>query len=241
MSKLMKVWDHGKKTDPSATKNNTQGGRQSTSINGYWIIQKATELWGPIGSAWGYEILEDTLTDGVPIMGGENQETVLCFSKMHTIKLRLWYPESNDIGVTSYGHTPYIYKSKHGPLCDMEAPKKSLTDAIKKALSMLGFSADIFLGEWEDREYIKERVNEEAMDKAQDKDAEALKQAQEYDKWFSDHMVLIEGSVSANELKSLFTIMTRRCQKKGDDKAIIKITKAKDKRKLELEEKENAA
>jgi len=241
MSELMKVWDHGKKTDPSATKNNIQGGRQSTSINGYWIIQKATELWGPIGAAWGYEILEDTLTDGVPIMGGEDQSTVLCYSKMHTIKLRLWYPECNDLGVTSYGHTPYVYKSKHGPMCDMEAPKKSLTDAIKKALSMLGFSADIFLGEWEDRDYIQERLNEEAMEKAQDKDAEALKQAQEYDKWFSDHMKLVGSSVSLNELKSLNVILVKGCTKKGDKDGLIKVEKAKNKRKLELEEKENAA
>ena len=241
MSELMKIWDHGKKTDPSATKANTQGGRKSTSINGYCVIQKATELWGPIGSAWGYEVLEDTLTDGVPIMGGEDGSVVLCFTKMHTIKLRLWYPYCNEIGVTSFGHTPYIYKSKHGPMCDTEAPKKSLTDALKKALSMLGFSADIFLGEWEDRNYVQERLNEEAMEKAEDKDAEALKQAQEYDKWFSDHIALIRNAVSLNELKGLYIIMHKRCKKHGDHVGEIEITKAKDKRKLELEEQDNAA
>lgn len=239
MSDNMKIWDHGKKTDPSATKLNKQGGRESTSINGYWIIQKATELWGPIGSAWGYEILEDTLTDGVPILDGNGN--VLCMTKMHTIKLRLWYPECNDLGVTSYGHTPYIYSSRHGPHCDTEAPKKSLTDALKKALSMLGFSADIFLGEWEDREYVAERNNEEAMNKAEDKAAEALKQAKEYEEWFDSHIKTMESAVSENELRGVFNVIVRKCQRHSDDKGIIKATKIKDKRKSELEEKENAA
>ena len=245
-NKNMLVWEHGKKTDPSATKSNNQGGRQSTSINGYWVIQKATELWGPIGSAWGYEILEDTLTEGVPIMSKPEKDVnpeMLCMSKMHTIKLRLWYPECSALGVTAFGHTPYIYATKNGPLCDMEAPKKSLTDALKKALSMLGFSADIFLGEWEDRSYVEQRLGEEAIAKSQDANAERLNQAKEYDDWLEKHLAFLSTAKSINELTSLFNLMVRKCNQigKSKDKDVIKITREATAKRELLEEQENAA
>ncbi|MFK8333452.1 hypothetical protein M2D63_026040, partial [Pseudomonas sp. BJa5] len=40
---------------------------------------------------------------------------------------------------------------------DGEAPKKSLTDAINNSLSMLGFRADVFLGIFDDRDYVQQR------------------------------------------------------------------------------------
>ena len=41
-----------------------------------------------------------------------------------------------------------------GPFTDEEAPKKSLTDALSKAMSWLGFAADIHLGRWDDNKYV---------------------------------------------------------------------------------------
>ncbi|WP_434771820.1 hypothetical protein [Pseudomonas entomophila] len=49
---------------------------------------------------------------------------------------------------------------------DGEAPKKSLTDAIKKALSMLSFSADVFLGLFDDNAYVQQRQEETAIEVA---------------------------------------------------------------------------
>lgn len=72
-------------------------------------------------------------------------------------RIRLWYEtENHDGSAISYGATPYMYKTKHGIKCDGEAQKKSLTDAIKKALSMLGFSADVWLGMYDRPEYVAE-------------------------------------------------------------------------------------
>lgn len=232
---LMAVWNHANKTDPSSTKENKSGGHKSTSINGYWLVKKATELWGPCGSGWGYEILEDTFTDGVPILDKETKE-VLCVSKMHTIKLRLWYPGSKD-GVINYGHTPYIYNSKYGPICDMEAPKKSLTDAVKKCLSFLGFSSDIFMGEFDNYEYVEQRMAEEAIEKADNKDEEIERQEGEYREWFNSNMAVIETAQSMNELETVFKIMFRKMNVRKDESGIKMATLTKDKRKKELEVK----
>lgn len=234
-NKLMSVWNHANKTDPSSTKDNKSGGHKSTSINGYWLVKKATELWGPCGTGWGYEILEDTFTEGVPIFDKETKE-VLCMSKMHTIKLRLWYPDSKE-GVINYGHTPYVYNSKYGPICDMEAPKKSLTDAVKKCLSFLGFSSDIFMGEWDNPEYLEQRKLEEAVEKADNKDEELERQEGEYRQWFKDHMETIKTAVTLNELETVFKVVFRKLKARNDQESIKQATLAKDKRKKELENK----
>jgi hypothetical protein len=154
-------------------------------------------------------------------------------SKQNTIKIRLFYPDCTT-GVVAYGHTPYVYGSKNGPMCDMEAQKKSLTDAIKKALSMLGFSADIFLGEWDDQNYIDQRVNEERLEKAENKTEEALKQSKEYDEWLANHLGYLETAVTLHELEKLYQIIVIKCRSRKDDKAVIKATRIKDKQKTIL-------
>lgn len=231
----MTVWSSAKKTDPSATKVNSQGGRQSTSINGYWMIQKATELWGPIGSAWGYEILEERFDDGAPIIDKESK-AVLCNTVVHTIKIGLFYPSSTK-PVIQYGHTPYIYQSKYGPITDTEAPKKSLMDALKKSLSMLGFSADVFMGEFDDASYIEELRNDEALRKAEDKDAEQARQKKEYADWFSSTLATMENATSLPDLEGVFTVAFRKMKRRNDEVGIKKFTLAKDKIKKALEEK----
>lgn len=65
--------------------------------------------------------------------------------------------------------------------CDGEAKKKSLTDSIKKALSMLGFSADIFLGWFDSEEYKAENATEFAIRNASDKAEDVTRLREELD------------------------------------------------------------
>lgn len=75
----------------------------------------------------GEKIEWDLIQDGV---GG-----YLC-EMHHTMKVRVWYILNGVRGESeAYGCTPYIYDTKYGPTSDGEAPKKSWTDAVKKALS----------------------------------------------------------------------------------------------------------
>jgi len=56
-----------------------------------------------------------------------------------------------------------VSKSKNGLYIDKDWAKKIETDVTTKALSKLGFNADIFKGNWDDDKYVQERVNEERI------------------------------------------------------------------------------
>ena len=92
---------------------------------------------------------------------------------IHFVRIQLTYPRfaKNDNGdnvhigtgtVEHFGQTTFLGKNKNGYFTDEEAPKKSLTDAIGKALSMLGFSADVYLGLFDDNKYVNDRKAEAA-------------------------------------------------------------------------------
>lgn len=175
MSDKMQVWKWAEKTDPSATKPSNQGGRQQTSVDGYWMFKRATELFGPMGIGWGVETVQERWDDGAPVFlpQGDNAPPLVVNAKTHTIKIRLWYVLDGQRGeIEAFGHTPALYRSKHGVSDDGEAPKKSMTDAIKKALSMLGFCADVFMGEFDDRDYVEAARVEAEIKKAEDRDQE---------------------------------------------------------------------
>ena len=198
------VWDFAGKVDPSATRTANVNGRSQTSINGYWFIQKATERWGACGAGWGYEILEDRFDEGAPIFDKDTQ-VPLCKASTHTIKLRLWYmsEDGEEISLVQYGHTPYIYRSQYGYSMDTEAPKKSLMDAIKKSLSMLGFAHDVFLGEWDDPSYVAVRTAESEINKADDKEEALLVELDKIEVKAKSHLELMGSSKKIAELEAI--------------------------------------
>lgn len=152
----LEVWNKVKKTDLKWTIESTQR-NGLISINGMYCTMRATELFGPCGIGWGYDIIEERIDDGVQQKHKEGDY----ITKTHTIKIKLWYMIGDQKGtITHFGHTPYIMKSKYGAYEDTEAPKKSLTDAIKKCLSMIGVGADIHLGQFDDHSYRSELVIE---------------------------------------------------------------------------------
>lgn len=151
MNKNLSIWDAVQKTDPKYTKAfNRAGGFSGTAINAVYLIHKATELWGPIGSKWGYRNIQEEIIKGAPII--INGETV-CNELVHKLTIEIFYPDG---ALTSFGVTTMVGKNKYGPFTDEEAPKKSLTDALTKGLSWLGFSSDVHLGLYDDNKYVSE-------------------------------------------------------------------------------------
>ncbi|UEM08096.1 hypothetical protein JL101_035455 (plasmid) [Skermanella rosea] len=132
------LWNSVAKTDPAHTKYvNQRGG--FTSIDSYYQIQRATEQFGPLGLGWGYD------ADYV-----FHEDLIAC-------TLRLWYvlegKRSEAFPVTAMN--PWRELDKSGKVrLDDDAAKKALTDAITKALSYLGFSADVFMGLYDDNKYV---------------------------------------------------------------------------------------
>jgi len=150
--KNFEIWDKVRTPDPKYTKEfNRGGGFKGTATNTQYIIQQATDVFGPNGIGWGLEITQEQYVDGCWI-DDRNRETI------HTIRGYVWYMLDGAKYQTSeqYGQTTFVGKNKYGPYTDEEAPKKSITDMMLKCLSLLGFSADIFMGLWDDNKYVSD-------------------------------------------------------------------------------------
>lgn len=230
----MTIWDQVKKTDPAATKEYSgPGGYSGTSINGQYMVMMATKVFGPIGIGWGYEIVEERYDIGGLI---EVQDDHEIRSMTHTIRLKLWYKINDERGeVEHFGHTPYVFKTRNGSMTDPEAPKKSLTDAMKKCLSMLGFAADIFLGQYDDVVYREELADEFSIVKAENKDDEIARQRNIYLEKMEKYATQMDDAVTKAELLALFKEAVRKAGYQKDDKMVRRLTEIKDKNLIRFE------
>lgn len=146
----MKIWSALSQTDPKHTKPVDQGQRKFTAIDAHWQVQRMTEQFGVVGIGWGYEVVHSTLEfpqkDASPIV-------------LAVADVVMWTRQKGEI------------KAHYGPVrgtCEMraqrrsgvwftdeDAPKKAMTDAMTKAMSHLGVSADVFLGLFDDNRYVE--------------------------------------------------------------------------------------
>jgi hypothetical protein len=222
----MRIWRKVEKTAPSSTKRAKVGGQEITSLNGTAMIMTATEVFGPAGLGFGWTVLEERFDKGVDIYGGDGGKALLAIELQHTVKIRFWFELDGKRGeFEQYGCTPYLYKSKYGTTTDGEAPKKSLTDAIKKSLSMLGFSADVFMGLFDDAEYVDQRKDEELIEQAEDKQAEEDRQKQERLDYIKSVIESMQSAQSANELKKFHDVAVRRLGARRDDTGVKRIVR----------------
>lgn len=171
----MRIWDRVSTTDIDHTKE-VSFGRKFTAIDAHSQIMEATRLFGPIGEGWGY----DTTFGFHATARGE--DFVWC-------DLQLWYvfPEEWE-GMPAPGK-----QRTFGPIrgicvlqgvkadgknktSDEDSGKKAMTDALTKALSHLGFNADVFLGMFDDNRYVQ------GLRKEKDADATAAEKAYQEDR-----------------------------------------------------------
>ena len=141
----MKLWDSVCVTDPAAVKPITGKQYKGNSPKPYWIIQRATETFGPCGIGWGIEVVS------------ERFERFGDTESLHIALVRVWYELGGKRGqIEQMGQTRSSYVSGAGKfIVDEDAPKKSVTDGMVKCLSMLGFAGDIFSGQWDDSKYVE--------------------------------------------------------------------------------------
>lgn len=180
----LKIWSEVCRTAPSGTKEGCKvNGQTITSINGTYMAQEATRLFGPMGHGWGCVIKEERFDQGAPIFN-KNDELIY-HESMHTLIVELWYlgSDGEKKTITHYGHTPYVMRTQYGPKTDFDAPKKSLTDAMKKCLSMLGFSADIYLGYFDDVNYVAAAKTKEAIETADNADEQRSIEEKKFWDW----------------------------------------------------------
>lgn len=161
MSDNLNLWSAVEKTPPSQTKEITGKPYKGTSPKPHYLIWKATETFGPCGIGWGFQIIDERIEEGA---GGE---------KMHIARVLVWYEWNGKRGqVEHVGGTQFSgIRSSNKPFTDEDAPKKSVTDALVKALSMIGFAGDIFMGRYDDSKYLSDLKNEERAESSKPKDA----------------------------------------------------------------------
>ncbi|MBW8268311.1 hypothetical protein [Caldovatus aquaticus] len=180
------------------------GGFRGSAINGTYLVMRLTQAFGPVGWGWGYEVLSDDVVPGAPVY---EDGKLLGHESVQRTRIRFWYyPNGRPADLDNFtgqakraefeqvGQTTYVLWRRPNPEkrqpgrfeTDEEAWKKSLTDAISKAASHIGFAADVHLGLWDDNKYVNDRAAESeqqqrALDQAAAAEgaAEARRRAQE--------------------------------------------------------------
>ena len=221
----LNIWKRVQRTDARFTKPLDGVGYTGTSINSTYMFMRATEIFGPIGEGWGYEIVEEKFVNGKPltepVLDERNKQVATRFlrdgdgslfcEQNHSLKIRFWYTiECETRGeFESYGATPYRYQTTYGIKVDGEVFKKSLTDAIKKALSMLGFSSDVYMGMHDNPEYVASNKLEYEIKAASDNAEDATRIRKELDEKFTRHTETMRSAVTPNELRGITSTLTR--------------------------------
>lgn len=179
-SENLKIWDAVKSVDSGSLKNANIGGQQMLSVNGISMVQQITAAIGPIGKSWYYSIKEERYENTKPLL--LNKEPIIVdgstlWEQTHTVILEFFinYGEGWH-SFPCFGHTPYRYMTKSGSIMvDQEVGKKSMTDALKKCLTMLGVAADVYSGALDDHSYAADAQDKLNIKKA-DGNAEKTKE-----------------------------------------------------------------
>jgi hypothetical protein len=121
-----------------------------------------------------------------------------------------------------------------GRFVDTDFAKKVETNTVSKALSKLGFNADVFMGLMEDNSYVQELQNEMALAKADDKDQEIINQRLEYDNWKTKELDTYQHIKTLNALNTVYTGHVRKCKRHNDEQGLLAFKSAYESRKEEL-------
>lgn len=206
----LELWERFDDIDPAFTKPITGKAYKGTSPNPQYVIRCLTEMFGPVGQGFGWDVVAEGFT---PL----NEEV------LHWCRIRFWHTDRQNAW-DSYGQTKAVMKTKNGLMVDEDAPKKSLTDAIIKAASQIGIAANIFLGRWDDQKHVAQ-VNEEYRQKeAPQPTADDIAEA----------VAMIEGADSVEAMTASWKNLPDHV---GKSPAVIEAAKA---RKAELTERKAA-
>ena len=134
----MQLWNSVCATDKAYMSKVSFGARSFNAIDPMYQIMKVTKAFGPVGGKWSYNVDYDYPTIG-NIM-------------MVVAKVTVSTPHGT-FGPVAGSRTFVNLDNKKKSNDD--APKMALTDALTKAISHLGFDADVFLGKYDGNKYVQ--------------------------------------------------------------------------------------
>lgn len=172
----MTIWNKVKQPPKDALKSIT-GGRLKgmTDIKPQWRLQVMTEIFGPCGIGWKYEIVEMW-----PVHLESGEATAFA-------RINLFVKENDEWSepIPGVGGSMLVAKEKSGLYVSDEAYKMALTDALSVAMKALGVAADIYSGLWDGSKYRelpqnppeKVTIPRDVMQKVIEQSLEALTEA----------------------------------------------------------------
>tara|TARA_R110000823_G_scaffold29993_1_gene86347 strand:+ start:553 stop:1035 length:483 start_codon:yes stop_codon:yes gene_type:complete len=138
------LWNRVSTSDPKYLKPIAFGSRKFTAIDPHYQVMAMTNEFGKIGEGWGW----DSTMEFVNFSNGDTA----CVAH-----ISIWTVDRS----CSYG--PFtgcrtFFNSAKGRTNE-DAPKMAITDGLTKAISHLGFNADVFLGKMDGNKYTAPKNN----------------------------------------------------------------------------------
>lgn len=140
----LELWNRVTKIDPKHTKKvSVQGKQPFTNIDTYYLLQRATEEFGIYGKDFGIKSMAWS-------------ETVITDTVLLNLDAVFFYP-NGEFPIRNSLKLSYMTKLTYVKI-DEDCPKKLMTNTIAKALSYIGFGASVFLGQWEDANFVNDML-----------------------------------------------------------------------------------
>lgn len=128
------IYNAAREVPTEAQKQFNNGRFSGTDINPMWRIKKLTELFGPCGIGWYYEVIS------------ERSERLTDDTLIAVVDLNLYIKHNGEWSkpIFGTGGNQLISKTKSGVSTSDEGYKMALTDALSVACKVLGIGADVY-------------------------------------------------------------------------------------------------
>lgn len=157
----LKLWHSVEKTNPAYTKNAKVSGREITAIAPQYQIMQVTEQFGVYGEKWGFKNINLSYD-------------LVEKCNLVVFKGTFFFPN----GEFEIINSAKLYMDRANTMVDSDFAKKIETDTLTKAISKLGFNADIFMGKFDDTKYVEEMKEEFKSPEEKAKQEAAAKEQQ---------------------------------------------------------------
>ena len=165
----MQIYNASRAVPEEAQKSFNNGSFSGTDINPMWRIKKLTELFGPCGIGWYYEVISERCE--------EHHDMTMAI-----VDLNLYVKQDGEWSKPIYGTggNTLVKSTSKGVKSSDEGYKMALTDALSVACKALGIGADIYFAKDKTKYTTFGTGTQEAADEAgQKKLAEIDKQIEE--------------------------------------------------------------
>lgn len=126
----MDYYNRLRSVPPEAKKPFSNGRFSGTDINPMWRIKALTEIFGPAGIGWYYEVISERCEDHGDVT-------------IAVVDINLYVKDAGEWSKPIYGTGGNVIRRKSGDVSD-EGYKMALTDALSVACKALGVGADVY-------------------------------------------------------------------------------------------------